>query len=142
MTLKQKLSIGAAVTLSAASLAGCSSLRQDAWALTYELMVPGTESAELTNVSYSEQEKRGEDPQTTTLSSVTTGPLEGVADGTGWEADAMLEVGLTASITATAPEGVPATCRILLDGTREVASNTGEPGGSVTCEVVTPEFEK
>lgn len=132
----------AVVALATSGISGCSALKKDAWALTYEVTVPGDGPVELTDIAYTDQDKRGEDPKIVALERTVTGPVEGLADVTVWQAEAMLEVGLEASISATAPAGSPATCRILLDGGREIASNTGAPGGTVTCEATTPQFEK
>lgn len=141
-TVTQTLAALAALGIVATGLSGCSALEKDAWAITYQLTVPGADSVQLLDVSYVSQDKRGEDPKTVSLSTVTTGPVEGLADATGWQAEGMLEVGLDASLSATAPEGMIATCDILLDGTRSIASNQSEPGGTVTCQAVAPEFDK
>ena len=58
-----------------------------------------------------------------------------------WSVDSSVVVGDTAKITATAAEGQRATCRILLDGERELASETGEAGGAVTCSATAPPFD-
>ena len=136
----------AAAGIIATSLAGCSVVtsivHQDAWAVSYEIAVDGSDPVELSHVRYETQPKRGEDRETIDVGSVTTASL-GTDGSTGWRTDdALLEVKTKAELTATVPKGTSATCRILLDKTRVIAEEKASKDGSLRCEVVTPEFEK
>ena len=135
--LTRILAATAACGLLGVSLAGCSVVKslvhQDAWAVTYEVTLDGTEPGELTGISYEAQALRGEELETVAADDITTN---------SWTQDAIVEVNTHSMITAMAPEGRTASCRILLDDTRVIAEETGEPGGSVTCETVTPSFDK
>lgn len=142
---KPVLAIAAAGSI-VLTASGCSAIeglfRKDAWAVTYEITVSGNEPAELTDVTYSGQEKRREPVILYEVGTVKTGPIEGLSDQTGWTQEAMLDVENLASVSATAPDDLSASCRILLDNERVIASGTGEPGGTVLCEAVTPLFDK
>lgn len=111
----------------------------DAWSVTYEVTTDGDAPAQLSEVSYLDAKDRMTKQHTEKVSHVATSSTE---DGTfAWTADSLVVTGDPASVSATPPLGVSATCRILLDGTREIASQTGAPGEAVHCESVTPAFD-
>ncbi|MBP6685952.1 MAG: hypothetical protein KA158_11070 [Leucobacter sp.] len=140
--------VGTAVFLGG-SLAGCSALENvknsaaDAWKVTYELSVESADPAEpvmLTDVSYLDQPTRTEKRSTVSESEVLAASTPG---GLAlWSTESIVIVGDTTSISATPAEGDSLTCKILLDGEREIATQTGEPGESVSCEAVAPPFDK
>ncbi|MBC9943417.1 hypothetical protein ICL81_02580 [Leucobacter sp. cx-328] len=114
----------------------------DAWAVTYELSVDGgddPENAMLSDVAYLDQPSRTEERTSVSAGTVTTAGTNG--GSATWSVDSILVVGDTAKITATAAEGQRATCRILLDGERALASETGEAGVAVTCSATAPPFD-
>ncbi|KUF06213.1 hypothetical protein [Leucobacter sp. G161] len=111
----------------------------DAWSVTYEVTTDGDAPAQLSEVSYLDAKDRMTEQHTEQVSHVAT---SATTDGTfAWTAMAIVVTGDSASVSATPPEDVSATCRILLDGAREIASETGAPGEAVHCESVTPEFD-
>ncbi|KAM9863858.1 hypothetical protein ACI1US_00242 [Leucobacter sp. BZR 635] len=111
----------------------------DAWSVTYEVTTDSDAPAQLSDVSYLDAKDRMTEQHTEQVSHAATAAT---ADGSfAWTADTIVVTGDPASVSATPPKGVSATCRILLDGTRELASETGAPGEAVHCESVTPEFD-
>lgn len=143
-TRRISVTIATALALGA-SLAGCSAIEQiqksaaDAWAVTYEVTVEGQSTATLTNVSFLDQATRAEERTTVSADSVTaTAGENGVAT---WSANSIVIVGDKAKLEATAADGERATCKILLDGKRAIANETGEPGGTVTCAATAPAFD-
>ncbi|KIP52942.1 hypothetical protein [Leucobacter komagatae] len=59
-----------------------------------------------------------------------------------WETDSLVIVGDQTTLSASTTAGQRATCRILLDGEREIAATTGEPGEALACEATAPAFAK
>lgn len=144
-SLRLSAALGAAALLGV-SLTGCSAIAKlqqstaDAWAVTYEVTVEGVDTATLTDVSYLDQEMRTEERTSVDAGTVTA---SSAGDGTAsWKVDSIVVVGDNAKVSATAAEGERATCRILLDGEREIATATSEPGSAVTCEATAPPFDK
>ncbi len=130
-----------------ATLTGCGAVESydkatsDAWAVTYEVSVAGGKEDRLQQVSYLEAEKRGEDSTLVTEDSVTT--TEDAKDkNQSWSVESTVTAQKEASIAATPDKDGAATCRILLDGVKEIASQTGKPGERVQCDVTTPAFKK
>ncbi|MCW2288440.1 hypothetical protein EDF60_0630 [Leucobacter luti] len=145
-TLIRSSSVLAAALLVGASLTGCSAIdafknsAADAWQVTYEVSVDSTEPTTLTAVSYLDQATRADTRAPVVNDSVTASPREGgIAT---WSVESIVIVGDTTSVTATPAEGLTATCRILLDGTREIASETSAAGAPVQCEAVAPPFDQ
>lgn len=119
---------------------GCSFVQQqtgDAWSVTYEVSVDQPSGAALTDVRVEGAEKRGDAPEVHRLGTQETGTQK---TGT-WEHDSIVLAEQRASVRATPPRGATATCRILLDGKREIATETAAAGQPVTCSVDTPAFD-
>ncbi|GAA1787497.1 hypothetical protein [Leucobacter iarius] len=139
------LTVGAAALL--LPLTGCSVIdaigksSQDAWQVDYEVTTDGRAPATLTDVAYLDTSGRLEEAAMKRVGTVETAAGAGTA-AAKWKADSIAVVGKPTRVTATPPAGVRATCRILLDGTQEIASATSEPGKPVTCEAKAPEFPK
>lgn len=139
-----RLLAAAVVAGSVAVLAtGCSFVQQqtgDAWSVTYEVRVDQPSGAALTDVRVEGAERRGEAPAVHRLDAQETGSSDG--DGSRWEHDAIVLAEQRASVRATPGAGATATCRILLDGKREIASETSaRPGDAVRCSADTPAFD-
>ncbi|PII85339.1 hypothetical protein BMH32_07450 [Leucobacter sp. OLJS4] len=139
------LTVGAAALL--LPLTGCSVIdaigksSQDAWQLNYEVTTDGSASATLTDVSYLDTSGRLEEAAMKRVGTVETSAGAGGAPSK-WKADSIVVVGKQTRISATPPAGVRATCRILLDDSKEIATATSDPGKPVTCEAKAPEFPK
>ncbi|RPE84707.1 hypothetical protein EDF28_0643 [Curtobacterium sp. PhB137] len=119
---------------------GCSFVQQqtgDAWSVTYEVSVDQPSGAALTDVRVEGAEKRGDAPEVHRLGTQETGTEE---TGT-WEHESIVLAEQRASVRATPARGATATCRILLDGKREIATETAAAGEPVTCSVDTPAFD-
>jgi hypothetical protein len=138
-------------TLAAAALAagialaasGCAFVQQqtgDAWAVTYEVHVDQPTGARLTDVQVEGAERRGDAPEVHELGDEQTTKIDG--DGSQWEHGAIVLAEQRASVRVTPGPDATATCRILLDGDREIASATSsEPGATVACAEDTPAFD-
>ncbi|WP_146244038.1 hypothetical protein [Curtobacterium sp. MCBD17_013] len=142
-TSRFRLVTATAIAASVALLGtGCSYVDQqigDAWAVTYEIHVDRPTGAELTEVKAEGARERGDAPEVQRLGSVTTGTTDG--DGSRWTHDVVVLTEQRASVTATPGKGVTATCRILLDGKRVIATETSTtPGARVACSATTPKF--
>ncbi|NQD42120.1 hypothetical protein [Glutamicibacter halophytocola] len=143
-----RVSASTAMLALAAGLAGCGAVgswdkaTSDAWAVTYEVTVAGGSGDSLKDVSYLEAEKRGEDSTEVTEDSVATTDDAKKKASSIWSVESMVTAQKDASIAATPAQGGTATCRILLDGVKEIASETGAPGKRVQCEATTPAFKK
>ncbi|ROR36576.1 hypothetical protein EDF63_0702 [Curtobacterium sp. JUb34] len=121
---------------------GCSFILQqtgDAWAVTYQVQVDGPAGSELTDVRVEGAEKRGDAPEVHRLGAQETSTA--TTSGSAWEHEAIVLAEQRASVRATPPRGATATCRILLDGKREIATETAAAGQPVTCSVDTPAFD-
>ena len=128
-------SVGA---LALASLTGCVQFGSDDWAVTYEVTTDADSPQELTAVAYDLEADRGKPSEVVEKGTATT-----KAESSGTTAlriESIVAATERASITATPPAGVTATCRILLDDEREIATSTSGPGEPVSCEVDTPAF--
>lgn len=146
MTPRRIAQSATAVILAAAGMFGLSScgaiadkLSPDTWAVTYRVEVTGAQHGQLDDVTYLDAVDRSDAEEQAMGSVPTTTDLE-KDDTSVWEAEAMILAEDQSRITATPPEGSVATCWILLDGEREIASAVGEPGQPVVCEAVTPPF--
>lgn len=137
----------AAVAVTALSIAllssGCAFVQQhvgDAWSVTYEVSVDQPTGAELTGVSFEGADERGDSPSTHEVGGATTGTEQ--SGGSSWEGETIVLAGGRAAVTATPSPGATATCRILLDGTREIATATSaSPGEPAQCAIDTPAFD-
>ena len=143
-----RISISSAVLALGIALSGCGAVESwdkataDAWSVTYEVTVAGGSGDSLQDVSYLEAEKRGEDSTEVTEDSVATTDDAKKKASSIWSVESMVTAQKDASIAATPAQGGTATCRILLDGVKEIASETGAPGERVQCEATTPAFKK
>lgn len=127
------------------SATGCGFVQKqtaDSWSVTYEVEVQGADINVLEDVSYDEAFSRGEESGTVTKGEVVTTNLATAKNRAKWSTTAMVTAGSQASVTAKPLPGATATCRILLDETRELIAKTGRPGETVTCTVETPAFDK
>lgn len=105
--------------------------------MTYEVSVDQPSGAALTDVRVEGAEKRGDAPEVHRL-----GTQETSTQKTGtWEHESIVLAEQRASVRATPARGATATCRILLDGKREIATETAAAGEPVTCSVDTPAFD-
>ncbi|WP_420369240.1 hypothetical protein [Curtobacterium sp. L1-20] len=137
-----------AATAVAASVAllgtGCAFVQQqtgDAWAVTYEVTVDRPAGSPLSDVTVEGAERRGDAPEVQRLGTRDTRATHG--QGSRWEHESVVLAGQRASVSATPAPGATATCRVLLDGDREIATRTSpDPGAAVTCSVETPAFSR
>jgi hypothetical protein len=105
---------------------GWTTLTGKAWAITYEVSAQPAET--LVEVTYAESATRyrKQTPQIVT----TEKPLP-------WSFEVVINAGERAQVSATPKADQVLTCRILLDGVKELASATGKPGATVSCDSVT-----
>jgi hypothetical protein len=131
------LALGAAAVF-ATSLTGCSIPRTDVWTVVYKVSTDSDTTPLVNEISYAHtpDPETKDKPETRRVTGADVTP-DVKEDGLWWGVGAITAHN-TASITATPAEGVRATCKILLDGTTELASKTGEPGKPVTCDAKTP----
>lgn len=128
-------------------LAGCGAVDSydkaisDAWSVTYEVSVDGASDDTLSEVSYLEAQKRGEESAEVTEDTVTANADEKKKSRKVWSVESMVTAEQDATIAATPGKDATATCKILLDGVKEIASETGVPGQRVDCEATTPAFK-
>ncbi|WFR67565.1 hypothetical protein P9139_03400 [Curtobacterium flaccumfaciens] len=121
---------------------GCSFVQRqtgDAWAVTYEVQVDAPTGSALSDVRVEGAEQRGDAPEVHRLGTQDTDAADG--DGSRWQHDVIVLAEQRASVRAAPPEGATATCRILLDGKREIATETATAGEPVTCSADTPAFD-
>ncbi|MBP1324875.1 hypothetical protein JOF28_000107 [Leucobacter exalbidus] len=129
------------------ALTGCAFIEDiqktsaDAWAVTYEVSTDTEAATPLQQVTYLDQETRAVEVAPVTLDEALAQPTA-AEDTASWQTDTLALTGAKVSVSATPPATVTAHCRILLDGEREIAAETGGPGEEVTCEAVTPPFDK
>lgn len=132
-TTKRTLRTGALLLTAAAALLGtaaCNSIG-DAWDVTYEVTSQDGAATTITDVSWYGAEKRGQAYDTRTVDGGATTP---------WTAEGLVGANDKAAVSAT-PEGdAVLTCRIVLNGERELVTETGNAGEAVTCETTTPKF--
>lgn len=111
-----------------AGLAACSNPTGKSWAITYE--VTGKTNGTLAQVGYADSPNRYNDE---VKQQSVQGPV-----GVPWKQDVVVTAGQKAQLTATPTGDVTLTCRILLDGVKELAKATAPgPGQPVRCEKVT-----
>lgn len=112
----------------------------DSWAVTYEISLSGAGTGQLSDITYLESEQRGEAGTQLTLPSG-----KATADGNGkqvWSVESIVTAQEDAAVSAVPDAGVAATCRILLDESRQIATSTSAPGERVDCTASTPAFSE
>ncbi|WP_404287818.1 hypothetical protein [Glutamicibacter arilaitensis] len=114
----------------------------DAWSVTYEVSVAGGTINGLDDVRYLEAPTRGEDSSETAVGEVATTNDPSNKQIASWQETVMVTAEDEAGVSAVPRAGATATCRILLDGVKEIAAVTGEVGKPVQCSVTTPAFAK
>ncbi|HEX7307756.1 hypothetical protein [Lentzea sp.] len=107
-------------------LGGWTTLVGKAWAITYEVSAQPADTAVDVTYAQSPDRNRKETPRSVSASA----PLP-------WSTDVVINAGEKASVTATPKGGQALSCRVLLDGVKELAAATAAPGQAVTCEAVT-----
>ena len=136
-----------AATVLALGTTGCSMVESvqkstaDAWSVTYELTVTGDTINGIDNVGYLEAAGRGEDSELITEGAVATTNDADAQDTAHWSIESIVTAERDVAISATPREGARLTCRILLDGEREIATATAGPGETVECQANTPAFD-
>lgn len=124
-------------------LTGCSVVHQqlgDAWAVTYEVTVDQPVGATLADVHVEGADGRGDAPREVDLGDRKT--RKASDGGSRWTRELVVLAEDRASVRATPAAGATATCHILLDGGREIASDTSSaPGEPVRCSATTPTFD-
>ncbi|SDH53024.1 hypothetical protein SAMN05216553_12637 [Lentzea fradiae] len=105
---------------------GWNALTGKAWAVTYEVSSEPAQTA--VDVTYTESADRFRKEPSQTHSVSAPAP---------WTYDAVVNAGEKASVTATPKGDQVLSCRILLDGIKDLARKTGLPGREVRCETVT-----
>jgi hypothetical protein len=137
------LSAVAAAAVLAIGLTGCSVVHQqigDAWAVTYRVDVDAPAGAVLDGVEVEGAASRGDAPEVRKVSDATTSTARG--SGSSWQREVIVLAKDRASVRATPPAGRTATCHVLLDGKRDIATATSSaPGAPVTCRADTPSFD-
>ncbi|MBN6040494.1 hypothetical protein [Amycolatopsis sp. 195334CR] len=127
MEIKQGLGIvlAAGVLLGASA---CSNPSGKSWAITYE--VTDANGGTLSDVSFAQSPDRYNDE---VKQDTVTGPV-----GVPWKQEVVVAAGQKAEVTAKPTGDLTLTCRILLDGVKELAKVTAPAaGGPVTCEKTT-----
>lgn len=146
VTFTKKLTLGVAALALAVGATGCSAVEDfnkstsDSWAVTYEVSVTGGDTSTINDIKYLESEKRGEAGTELSLSSGET--KKDSEGGAVWSLESIVTAEKDAAVSATPGKGATATCRILLDGVKEIAAETSKPGERVDCAVSTPAFSK
>jgi hypothetical protein len=105
---------------------GWTTLTGKAWAVTYEVTSQPAETAVDVTFAQSPSRYRKQTPQSATIST----PLP-------WTFEVVVNAGEKAQVSATPKGDQVLSCRILLDGVKELAGATGKPGQMVNCETVT-----
>lgn len=134
----------AAAAITLVSLTGCSVVNQhlgDAWAVKYQVVVDQPHDVELTDLHVGGSQKRGGSPKVTDMGTQTA--IASVDGATAaWESELIVVAGDEALVSATPPSGSIATCHVIVDETREIATAiSAAPGEPVTCRVTTPRFD-
>ncbi|MFE2287094.1 hypothetical protein ACFXDJ_23355 [Streptomyces sp. NPDC059443] len=99
------------------------------WSLTYEAKGANGQTAQAREIFWG----RNLDRYKEGVSTERVGPV-----ALPWSQETVINVGEKARVEVRPEKGAVASCRILLDGVREVASGTSPaPGEPAVCEVVT-----
>ncbi|NKE56586.1 hypothetical protein FXN61_06965 [Lentzea sp. PSKA42] len=118
--------VGAGTVVLVNSFGGWNTLIGKAWAITYEVSAQPAETAVDVTYTESPDRYRKETPQSVTVSK----PLP-------WTFEVVINYGEKAQVSATPKGDQVLSCRILLDGIKELAKATAAPGQKVSCEAVT-----
>ncbi|HUQ55811.1 hypothetical protein [Lentzea sp.] len=102
---------------------GWTTLIGKAWAITYEVSAQPAETAVDLTYTESPDRDRKETPRPVSVSA----PLP-------WTHEVVINAGEKASVTATPKGDQQLSCRILLDGVKELAGAAAAPGQAVRCE--------
>lgn len=123
--------------VAAVALTGCSAGRTDVNTMMYKVSVDPVASTPEVSISYAHTPDPEKDvtPVIQVAEQVKVG---GGPDASSWSELGAIIAGETASVTVTPPEGASASCSILLDGQKQLASHKGAPGETVTCEATAP----
>lgn len=130
------------------SVVGCGAVESrnkqiaDAWSVTYEVSVSGASTSSLDNITYLESPGRGGESTENSLDSAATTPDPENPTVALWQQTVTVTAEDEAGVAATVPKGATATCRILLDGVKEIQSKTVADGQRIECKVQTPAFSK
>lgn len=135
---------GIALAVGAASLAlaGCSGVTDDIadiYSITYEVTTTGPGDGGLTDVSYAEASHRGRPSIVQEVGQASLAPGDDAASSI-WSVESVVTAEDWAFVQATPVDGEALTCRILVDGVKEIASSTAAAGQPVTCQVPTAPF--
>ncbi|WP_317230926.1 hypothetical protein [Clavibacter sp. MX14-G9D] len=135
---------GTVLTAAALSLAlaGCSDIADDIadiYAITYEVSTTEAADGGLTDVAYAEASRRGRPSVVQDVGRASLAAGRDAGEGL-WSAEAYVTAEDWAFVQATPVDGEALTCRIFIDGRREIATATAAPGQPVTCQVPTPPF--
>ncbi|MBM7411497.1 hypothetical protein JOE38_001320 [Clavibacter michiganensis] len=135
---------GIALVAGAASLAlaGCSGITDDLadiYAITYEVTTTGPADSGLTDVSYAEASHRGRPSIVKEVGQASLAPDDDSASSI-WSVESVVTAEDWAFVQATPVDGEALTCRILVDGVKEIAASTAAAGQPVTCQVPTAPF--
>lgn len=115
----------AGALVAVAGLCACTNPSGKSWAITYELS--GNAVGEtVTELTYAESNDRYQDEVSQHR---LTGPL-----GLPWKLEVVVSAGREAMVTATPAGQAVLSCRVLLDGKKELAKTTSPgPGQTVKC---------
>lgn len=143
--LRRAARAGTALALGAATLAlaGCTSVMDDIadiYSITYEVTTTGPADGGLTGVSYAEASHRGRPSIVMDVGDASFSPGDDSASSI-WSVESAVTAEDWAFVQATPVDGEALTCRILVDGVKEIASSTAAPGQPVTCQVPTAPFD-
>ena len=135
---------GIALTVGAATLAltACSDIADDLadiYSITYEVTTTGPADGGLADVSYAEAAHRGRPSIVKEVGAASFSPGDDSASSI-WSAETVVTAEDWAFVQATPVDGEALTCRILVDGVKEIASSTAAAGQPVTCQVPTAPF--
>lgn len=127
--MKVSIALGATAVIGVlVGASACSNPSGKSWAITYEVSDQG--GGTLSEVSWADSPDRYEDK---VVQREMAGPV-----GVPWKQDVVVTAGQKAIVTAKPTGRLRLTCRILLDGTKELAKVTAPAAGDpVTCEKVT-----
>ncbi|WP_052684947.1 hypothetical protein [Lentzea aerocolonigenes] len=106
---------------------GWNTLIGKAWAITYEVTTQPAAAAPV-QVEFTENPDRNKKESPHVISKAAAAPFT---------SEVIINAGEKAEITATPGGDQVLTCRILLDGVKELASATAAPGQKVSCTTVT-----
>ncbi len=140
-SLPLTLSAVAATIALVPTLTACGNIGEslkDAYSITYEITLSGSDTSALESFSFAGKEKR--DSETTEVLSTAKDAPSASANNGKWSTETIINAEEIARITAVPKPDTVASCRILIDGSKEIAAEKGAPGAPVTCEAITPKF--